>query len=380
MVDWDRVERLRSKGLDWETIVDDPKVGFTAPEGVGDQARALKALYYSKKSRGGGKSKKGSVQEPEGGVERIKRVLIPVGLAVAIIGGIWAAFAYETSLVGVFLGASYVAVVAVVGLVTLGAGLVVGTVSFGQVWKKPVAVGVVVGLVLAGGLALAGASLGVCNLSGNTVSEPGGWQSETPRNALCPSSGPPVIFFYGSIACPYCSASSWAINMAIDPAFGTLSGTSYSTSDPTDVYPNTPAIDFAVSSLSSSYASWDAKEGTNDYSTSALPPLNWQEQAYVNTYDGTGGIPFLTIGGIFVHSGSLVNPSIFSSGGTLLTPQQVAQDLANPSQDPAVYNAIHTAAQYMEAFLVKADQIANITPPASMTSDTAVMNIVSQIH
>jgi hypothetical protein len=37
MVDWDRVEQLRSKGWDWERIAADPKVGFHPEASVHDE-------------------------------------------------------------------------------------------------------------------------------------------------------------------------------------------------------------------------------------------------------------------------------------------------------------------------------------------------------
>ena len=50
MTDWNRVQRLRAKGYDWTSVAEDPKVGFTPAEGIGDPGRALKALYLARKS------------------------------------------------------------------------------------------------------------------------------------------------------------------------------------------------------------------------------------------------------------------------------------------------------------------------------------------
>ena len=51
MVDWDQVEKLRSKGWDWERIASDPKVGYSADSDVGDPGRALRSLYYQRRSK-----------------------------------------------------------------------------------------------------------------------------------------------------------------------------------------------------------------------------------------------------------------------------------------------------------------------------------------
>jgi hypothetical protein len=47
MVDWERVEKLRSKGKDWNFIAKDKKASFTPPEGIDDAGKALEALFYS---------------------------------------------------------------------------------------------------------------------------------------------------------------------------------------------------------------------------------------------------------------------------------------------------------------------------------------------
>jgi hypothetical protein len=51
VTDWERVEKLRSKGETWSDIAADEKVGFQAPDGT-DPGRAIKSLYLTRKSRG----------------------------------------------------------------------------------------------------------------------------------------------------------------------------------------------------------------------------------------------------------------------------------------------------------------------------------------
>lgn len=50
MTDWDRVERLRSKGRSWEEIAGDPKVGFRAEPGV-PSGPSLRVLYNRRRPR-----------------------------------------------------------------------------------------------------------------------------------------------------------------------------------------------------------------------------------------------------------------------------------------------------------------------------------------
>ncbi len=374
MVDWERVERLRTKGLDWDEIASDSKVKYQPPDGVQDSGRALKTLYYSRKSTRGQSARKKSETSKTTPKDAAKGFLIPGGLTLAVIGLVWAPISYYSSWVGVLTPATYVILVAIAGLVLLAVGTVLGTGRISENWKKPLAVGLVLGLVISGATALTGAGLGVPNLSRNTVGEPGGWQGESPRNTLWTENGQPVIFYLGSIACPYCSASSWAIQAALSNV-GTLSGTQYGTSNPADVYPNTPEVEFVSASLASNYVAVDFKEGNDDSSTAVLPSLSLLEQAYVSTYNGGGSIPFLIIGGVYFHVGTFVNPQILAG----LSPNQVANIMANPSTNQNVYNTIHQQQLYIEAYIVKVDTLAGITPPTFGSDETNVQDIVSAI-
>jgi hypothetical protein len=103
------------------------------------------------------------------------------------------------------------------------------------------------------------------------------------------------------------------------------------------------------------------------------------EQAYVNAYNSGGGIPFLIVGGRYIHGGTLVDPGALESSGTALTPQLVAQSMTAANPNDPVYVAIHQAQVYLEAYFVKIDQAAGITPPSSVTGDAAVAAIVAQI-
>lgn len=59
MTDWTRVDRLRAKGVNWDRVASDKKVGYHPPPGV-DPGRALKTTYYNRRSRVGVKRKSGS--------------------------------------------------------------------------------------------------------------------------------------------------------------------------------------------------------------------------------------------------------------------------------------------------------------------------------
>jgi len=380
VTDWNRVNRLRAKGYDWKSIAADPKVGFTASGDVGDPGRALKALYLSRKSHASRRAKSGDGEDGGGstaakGSRRWGGRLEVLGIGLVIGGAAWLAAALAFPSVAVLLPAlppkfPDILLVVVVGLALLAVPLVLGLAPLGDHWKQGVAAGVGLAVILAGGAGLFVIESGIPNLSANTSPAPGvGW--EKAPNPLWQSGGKPVVFFYGSEACPYCSASSWAIERAL-AAFGTVSGIGYASSNPGDAYPNTPEIALASSSLQSAYLTWDVKEGS-DTSAISEPPISLTEQAYLNAY--ANGIPFVVVGGSYIHIGTIVNPQVLQGQ----TATAVAQSLSNANPNDPVYSAIQSQVVFLEAYMAKACQNAGITPPSSVTSDSSVASVMAQI-
>ena len=386
MTDWDRVERLRSKGWDWSAIAEDEKVAFTAPEGVTDSGRALKALYFQRRSsrKQSGKPERSSsrvAEEEAARRARSWRARAPtIGLLIAFPAGLWILFGLTVlSSLLVIVPLIYMGIALAFGLIVFGLTLVFGGRGIGGGWRRAVAISVVVALLFTAGGALAAVEAGIPNLSLNTVSMPsnsdGTWYHA--GNPLwTEAGGKPVFLYVGSVACPFCSASSWAMRGALE-AFGSLSGWSYLHSNPNDVYPNTPEVDLSSVSYNSSYLALQIFEGTDD-SAITIPTLPVLPNAYVQTYDSTGGIPFVVVGGQYFHLGSLVNPATLSPGGTALSPQQVESALS--SGTGPIYSEINSAQLYLEAYFVKVDQKAGITPPTAVLQNSAVMSIVAQIN
>jgi uncharacterized protein DUF929 len=387
MTDWNRVERLRAKGYDWEAISEDPKVDFRTEVSAGTPGRALKALYLERKSKrrrsGHPGDKDGPSQGEESASSRWPARLIPLGIVLLLIGAIWTLVALAEPIARALLPViPYTLGVIVAGAASLGTGFVVGG-SFRDITslRKVVAIGIVLGLVLSGSVTLIAIEEGIPVLSPNVRSEPGNWQAAA--NTQWTASNHPVIFFYGSIACPYCSASSWAIFGALQ-AFGTVSGTQYGASNHLDTYPDTPEIELYASGYSSNYLSWDVKEGS-DPNQITYPALSAEENAYVQAYDQGGSIPFLVVDGIYFHATTLVDPSQLTTApgqqsgtGTALSAQQVAQDIA--SGTGTVYNAVHTAQIQLEAFFAKACELSNIAPPQSVMNNPEVTAFLGQIN
>ncbi|HEV2449123.1 MAG TPA: DUF929 family protein [Thermoplasmata archaeon] len=386
MTDWDRVEKLRAKGLDWEAIAEDPKVEFKTEVRAGTAGRALKALYLERKSkrRRSGRSSGGDAEESDGGSARARwpTRLIVAGIVLLLLGGIWALIAtFEPIARALVPLIPYIVGIVVLGAVLLGASFVLGG-SFRDLTsvRKVIVVGVVLGLVVAGSAALIAYFLGIPVLNSCSQSEPNGWCRA--HNAAITDGGHPQLLFIGSIACPYCSASSWAIFGALQ-AFGSLNSYSYGASNPADTFPHTPEVELDSSGYSSNYVSWDVKEGSNPNQITE-PALSTVESAYVSAYDQGLSIPFLVVDGIFIHVGTLIDPSQLTTApgqpsgtGSPLSYQQVQADIA--SQSGPVYSTIITAQYSLEAFLWKACSLQGITPPASVTSNPQVHSDYLQI-
>ena len=379
MVDWDQVERLRGKGWDWARIAEDERVGFSAESSGGDSGRQLRTLYYQRRSKAQrrGSSGKLAVEGGEAAADDGRPpLLLRVGYAILPLFGIWAVLAFLfPSPVGVF-----VPWLALLVLTILAAGLLIfalfrATTRWEAALRAPLAIGIVLGLVAAGSMALVATFEGCPTLAATAASsEPNQWNRY--NNPSWTINGAPVFFFYGSIACPYCSASSWAMYAAFKQ-FGTLSNIPLTHSNPNDAYPNTPEVDFSGATLVSQYVGLAIYEG-NDNSQITTPALpTCQTHSLVTAYDATGTIPFVVLGGTYVHSGrSLVNPAalVNSSTGQPYTPQQV-QSQVDAQSGPA-WDVISPAAWTLEAIILKLN---GGQGPSGVTGDSHVQAIYTQL-
>lgn len=377
MVDWDQVERLRGKGWDWARIAEDDRVQFAADPGAGDAGRQLRTLYYQRRSKAQRRGSSGKLAvEGDGDGPDGPPNLLKIGYAVFPLFAIWTIFAFFfPSPVGVFLPWLDLAFIAIAAAAILLFALFRATVRWETALRAPLAIGIVLGLVATGTVALVAEFEGCPTLSPSaSASEPNDWARYA--NPAFDSGGAPVFFFYGSIACPYCSASSWAMFYALRQ-FGTLSGWTLGSSNPGDVYPSTPEVELNSASLVSQWVNLQVYEGNDPtrITTPALPTC--QLHSYVTTYDSTGTIPFVVIGGTFVHSGqSLISPTSFYQPGTTTpySPQAVLDQVNNQS-GPA-WTAIQSPAWTIEAILIKLN---GGNGPSSVTSDANVRQILTQL-
>lgn len=374
MVDWDRVEELRSKGVGWDKIAADAKVGFHADSSAGDPGRALRALYH----RRGGAARarkpsgdRGAAPGTERKGEPSRWTLLRLFYLLVPLVGIWFALAYFIpSPVGLLVPAfpwlglllAAVAVVLIWQLWRSTSGP-----RWNAVYRNGVVYGVVLGFVFSGVVALtasvafgcpflpAGSSLGPVSNSGWTAGSQAiaPWY-KVPTNAW-QDGGKPVVYFYGATWCPYCSASSWAVWKALK-AFGMTSGGTLDYSATSDVYPGTPEIVLSGITMGArgSYApvaAFQVSEDTSGVESTYPGTASCTQQAYVTAY--ATGIPFVVVNGQYEHDASLVLPQNLSSyaSGNNGGAAAVAASVLNETGAP--WASIQFSAYWFMAFLVK---------------------------
>jgi hypothetical protein len=360
MVDWDRVDELRSKGWDWEKIANDPKVGFHPDASVHEPGRALRSLYHRQRLRQERRKEAPTSSVPskdEKEKEERRWKLARVGYLLVPIFAIWFAFAYFVpSPVGIVLPAiPYLALGLVVAAFLLLYGLLRSTGDrWSKVYRNTLVMGVVIGLLISGIIATVGVLFFGCpvlqpSTSGSPQTAPG-W-SAFHGDPTWTKDGRPVFYFYGATWCPYCSASSWPIWKALS-GFGTWSGVAYMYS----AEDNIPEADLSGAQLTSSYVvfvpSIDTSGSTGTFPTTS----NCVEQAYVSAYSGSA-IPFLVINGQYIHGSGNGNPD--NARGTLVQPtdvssytfQQMEQSIGTASGVP--WSVVQAQTWWMMAILAK---------------------------
>jgi hypothetical protein len=392
MVDWDRVEELRSKGWDWDRIAKDPKVGFHPDTSVRDPGRALRGLYHRQRYR-----ERRSGQEPSGAkgpkkpsdakVEP-KWSLARIGYLVVPIFGIWFALAYFIpSPVGLVLKAIpdlAIGLAAAVVLLIFGLWRI-DQERWSKVFRNTLIIGIVLGLIISGLIAVVAVAFVGCPYLPSTSAgtpQPGGqgWV-QYPASAW-QDSGRPILYFYGATWCPYCSASSWAVWKALSE-YGSVSGASFSYSSSTDVYASTPEVILANIGLSSSTLSFQVSEDTSGVEGNFPGTTNCVQQAYVTSYGG-GSIPFAVVNGQYVHAqATIINPADLSTwaGGSSGGYTAVANSVSSESGQP--WSVVQTQAWWIMAFIAKASgepvsQLASQYHWSSATT-SAVSSDVSQL-
>jgi hypothetical protein len=200
-----------------------------------------------------------------------------------------------------------------------------------------------VSAVGSGGAGLYSGELPSSSSSGNSASSSDllfdGFPSPTgPNGRPLSSGGKPEVLYVATEFCPYCTAQSWALIVALS-RFGEFSRLSTSRS-PT--FENIPPIDgwtFYGSSYKSPYLAFAPVETYSNVlvkrtadpddptSYRRLQRLTPAEQAVFHEFDGQGQTPFIDFGGTATALGTDIIPATLTG----LTWSQIAADLRRPA-------------------------------------------------
>jgi hypothetical protein len=128
-------------------------------------------------------------------------------------------------------------------------------------------------------------------------------------NTLLTQSGKIVVIFIGAEACPYCTAESWSIVEALQQ-YGKLTGLTKITSNSSEKFPNITGYGFSNASLNSTKIAFWEDETSNSEPSQNLQDFNSTGKSLFQKYDSRGAIPFLLIGGVYLHLGSGFSPNL----------------------------------------------------------------------
>lgn len=143
-------------------------------------------------------------------------------------------------------------------------------------------------------------------------------------SSIAETNGKIPFLYVGSEACPFCAAESWAVYEALISFGGTWSGLLYVYSNSSGEYANTPGVSFAGASYSDSSIVFDGYE-TSNRNWKPLQSLSGTDSAVYGKYDPNSTIPFMMIGGVYLHIGMSYSPGLLAN----LTPAKVQASIGD---------------------------------------------------
>ncbi len=160
---------------------------------------------------------------------------------------------------------------------------------------------------------LSGVSTSTLNQVGKGAS---GVSSPTPTTGTptpLTLNGKPEVLYMGAEYCPFCAAERWSMIVALDK-FGNFTGIQYMESSATDTLPSTPTFTFVNAVYTSKYISFVTIE-QEDRNYNALQTATAAETSLLNTYDPSGGIPFVDFANSYVITAVQFSPAQLRVGG-----------------------------------------------------------------
>jgi thiol-disulfide isomerase/thioredoxin len=185
--------------------------------------------------------------------------------------------------------------------------------------------------------------------------------------------GKPSVLYVGAEYCPYCATERWAVAVALS-RLGTFTNLGETSSSPSDVYPNTATLTFHGASYTSQYLAFTGKETESNQAVNGgyapLDKLSAAEQALVDKYDPSQGIPFIDIGGKYVISGASYDPAVLQGK----TQAQIAAALSDPSSPIA--KGVDGTANVINAAVcaITGGKPANVCSASGVVQATAKLN------
>jgi hypothetical protein len=182
----------------------------------------------------------------------------------------------------------------------------------------------------------------VTSVPASTLDAVGAEGVSTVPTAMPPSTpaytvgGKPAILYVGAEYCPYCAAERWALTIALS-RFGSFDGLGLTTSSSTDIYPSTRTLSFYGSTFHSDLISFEGVETAGNElnaagtSYEALETLTPEQQQLFQAYSGSGSIPFLLIGNLYVQSGASFQPDVLQGKSW----EEIATALQDPTSEIA---------------------------------------------
>lgn len=162
--------------------------------------------------------------------------------------------------------------------------------------------------------------------------------------------GLPELFYLSGEFCPNCAAERWSLLNALS-RFGTFEQVRQIQSSEAQI----STVSFYNASYNSPYLDFvplETRGNTVDSSGRyvVLQSMTPAQQELVDTYDSTGGIPFIDIGNRFLLQGASFAYTTLEDGmGNPLSWQQIASSLGDP-RSPIAQNILGTA-NYLTAAL-----------------------------
>jgi predicted transcriptional regulator len=172
-------------------------------------------------------------------------------------------------------------------------------------------------------------------------------------NSPLTDNGKIVVLFIGSEACPFCAAESWSLVGALQQ-YGTLTGLTQIISNSSESIPNVPGYSFVNASFQSKEISFWEVETTTTSWNHKLQAINTTEELLFAQYDPHGRIPFLLVGGLYLHIGSGVSPEPLANVGWAQCQKEISTSgiIYNQVQDEAdnITNVINYLVSHKSLF------------------------------